>query len=715
MNFIYMGISLVALVSCGNPHLNLSQKKLEKLTPSLSSQDLNVRNPDGGNDLSVVTSANSINSSLNVKNPNSEEIVVTYAFEKGDHFRFNGGNFPGTYGSCSSNQLPSANCNLDIEFFATAPGVYVDNLVVTYSLKSNPGLKTTKAISLRGEKLSDNLSPIILSPMDGGSEMDFKTAGTPFSSELNQKNPNNEDVIVSYKFEKGSNFRFKGGNFPGTSGNCSAEQLPDANCKMEIEFFADEPGRYTDNLTATYALKSIPSQTKEVKMPLVGEIVAPLPSSLSVKLIGGGSSFNFGSQPVNLSVRTDQILLENTGKTDQYLDVKLIGGQPFRMNNHCPAVLIPAATCTIDVHYVSTDVGTHNDIIRVTHHKPSGSDSVIDFPVTGTTVASPLTPGKLVLGTAEAGNIDYGTILSGTESRKLVEISNIGQMPVILKSQGINGDSFIFSGGSYPGSRGTCGQIILPGSCSLDLAFLPSAPGTFNGGVLIVPTEGSALNIAIKGKAKNHDGNNCFKIEERQVLARSSNSAAGISFPYLRSARGTKSTLEVLYGTTTNARIPNLNRYTVKDAMVFVTFDIPEIPEEIVGMDVNLDVTKVVQDGFKDTESLCLSASGIKKCSGRRFTLASWKKLNNPNFWDEYSTPVTTTYEDEFSKNASGCGTYTCFYLEKRLSANEIFHLSAPELRALGNNSVNLIFSDDTRLRTIPSLIVRVKKPVSCQ
>jgi hypothetical protein len=126
-------------------------------------------------------------------------------------------------------------------------------------------------------------------------------------------------------------------------------------------------------------------------------------------------------------------------------------------------------------------------------------------------------------------------------------------------------------------------------------------------------------------------------------------------------------------------------------------------------------VTKVIQDGHADTESLCLSADGLRKCSGREFSLASWQQLKNPAFWSTHSAPVTTTYEDEFAKGTSRCGNFTCYTMVQSLSSKDIFALSRNELQGISGKMLNFIFSDDTRLRTMPSVTIKTKKPVACR
>lgn len=706
----------ILAVSCGNPHLTKKSSNF-KASPAIvidPLKALSVTNPDGLNGLDVKTNNSSINSILGAKNPNTEEILVTYAFEKGSNFRWNGGGFPGRNGSCRENQLPSVDCNLDVEFHADKPGIYQDNLIATYALKSAPETTKKVIIPLKGEKIASDLIPLTLEPITGGSGLELSTEATSVAGQVDQFNPNSEEVIVSYKIEDGTHFRFNGGTAPGTNGTCKEIQASQKNCSLDIQFFATEVGQYKDNLIATYALKSNPEVKKEVRLPLKGEKKAAQVSSLNVKPMSGDSAVDFGSAQINSPLRTDKVVIENNGNVPQELNIALLGGAPFAISHDCPSVLEAKQTCTVKVTYAPTNVGTHDDVIQVSHKKPSSASiSKIKIPVTGTATAVPLKPGQLVLDGLNSGNLDFGTVSTGSLTSKIVEVKNIGEMPVTLKSQVLAGEAFSFNGGTFPGSRGTCGEKILPGKCLIEVAFRPGSEGSHTGSILLTDVAANSLAIGLRGKAKKHN-EDCFKIEEKRVLARLSNSASGVVFPYLNSAADTKMKLTTLYGTSTNSLVQSLNRKTVKDGMVFVTFDIPASNEKIVEAELNVDVTKVIQDGHADTESLCLASTGIRKCSGREFSLASWQKLKNPAFWSAQSSPVNSHYEDEFSKGTSTCGNYTCYSMVKALSVKGLFELNKEEFISLAGQTIHFIFSDDTRLRTMPSLTIKTKKPIAC-
>lgn len=719
MKLTLSALMALLLLSCGNPHLKESDLPFTEVSPveGDSFQDPELTNPDGGSYLSVTTNKPSLNGTLSVRNPNKSELETVYSFEKGQNFRWNGGTFPGTSGSCTESQASLQLCQLDIEFFSDTVGEFTDNLIVSSFLRSKPSVVKTRKIPLRGKRIAGETQPPTVSNPDGGTIINVSTNQGSTTIQVTQTNPNTDSIIASYRFQKGENFRFTGGTFPGTNGSCALEQSGSSVCALDIEFFASAPGRFTDELIITYALKSNPMDQKIIRVPLVGERLAPPTGDISVSATGNRPSIDFGSQVLGSPLRKDSIIVVNRGEIPLNLSVALEGGQPFAISHDCPAVLLANDSCTITTTYASTSVGTQTSQVRVTSSVTGGAERVISVPLTGTTLAKPVSPGELSFGNVSGQDLDFGSVDSGAETRKLVEVKNTGEGPVQLSKPLIAGETFSFSGGAFPGLRGTCGEIILPGTCALELSFKPVKKGSFSGALLLPQTSGRTLTLNLRGKSGTDLPPICYRIEEKVIRARAGANLAGVSFPYLTKAPGTTSTLQILYGSATNNYVPKLNRYTVKDAQVYVTYDFPSIPgnEELLAVELDLDVTKVIQDDFKDTESLCLSSALHRLCSGREFSLPGWQKLRNPNFWTPESRPVNSLYEEDFRKGAAGCGNYTCFNLVKAYSMKALFGLEALDFRSYQGRALHLVFSDDTRLRSLPTIKLRTKKPVACQ
>lgn len=708
----YTGLFLLTLVlGCGNPHL--TRKALESsTTPIVEAKSVKLTDSDGNARLDIVTNLPAENDSLDVARP-ADTLIVEYRFEKGEHFRFKGGSFPGEAGTCQLDNPAQANCLLDIEFFADEVGLYRDNLIVTYALRSNPASKQVVTIPLTGERIGDGLRPLEVTSTTSETGLDVKTAEDSIDVPLSVRNPNLEATVTEYKFEKGEHFRFNGGSFPGTDGTCASPQAATSSCVLDIEFFATTPGIYQDNLVVTSYLVSQPENKKVLLIPLRGERTRPVNPSLQVISISGSGSLDFGTANVGGPVRKDRIVIRNTGDVEQTIDIKLEKGAPFSLTENCPETLAALKSCEIIVSYNSSVVGTHTDFVVVTHALPNGDRTTVQkIPVIGITTGWRLRPGVLQL---SGNDLDFGKVAVGGESVRTIELRNTGELPVNLSDINLTGTSFSFSGPRYPGVRGTCGRLILTGMCKLEIRFTPGLVGQETGLLVLKGEAGEKVQLRLRGEGTQNGAEVCHAEEEVVVTARPNSDRTGMVLPYNLKARGSKAKLSVLYGTATNSYVKSLKRYTVKDAQVYVSYDIPRLRGEIVEMSLQVDIAKVIREDYKDTESLCLTSDDVKKCSGREFSVAGWKALRNPSFWSKEATPVTTTYEDDFSAVESQCGRYTCYGLSKTFDAKQIFALSSSELAKLADHRLSFIFSDDTRLRSMPVLKFKVKKPVSCR
>lgn len=478
---------LVTLLAfgCGNPHLKSESlvRDTQGVTPG-DGGDLVVTNADGNRELSIVTGDPASNGLLELVNRGDLDYTLTVEFASGANFRWTGGTYPGTSGSCAETQAPGTRCTFDIEFFAATPGVYTDTLILTYAPTTSPARTSRVLIPLRGERLADQLLALDLTSLNGGAALEIESRAPLARGFVNQYNPNADEIITQYRFDTGAHFLL------GVNGTCTGTQAGDDTCSVEVVFGANVEGRYTDALIVTYALRSRPQWTREVRLPLVG---VRLPSTTTP----------------------------------------------------------PPTGCGEARHVITSNAST------VSHSK--------------------------------------------------------------------------------------------------------------------------------------------------------------ITFPYLDAVPEHNIRLGKLHGTQTNSRVFPLNRRTVRNAQVYVSYEVPAIDGEITDIFMNVDVSKVIRDDYPNSESLCLSTTGLKTCSGREFSVTTWKDLRNPAFWTSYPGPVNTTYQDEFAKGLARCGRYLCYSMEKNFSAKELFELNADHLASLKGKPLHLIFSDDTRLKKIPTLTVVVKKPDGCR
>ena len=210
-------------------------------------------------------------------------------------------------------------------------------------------------------------------------------------------------------------FRFTGGSFPGTGGNCITTLGPAANCNLDIEYAPTATGSPTDTINISYNNGvSLQNATRDI----TGTGVAP-----AALTINSGPTHNFG---VHLNGTTAEFTftLNNAGGatatsiTGTRLSVPYAfkGGTGFPgSGGTCTASLAPATSCTFVVTFSPTSAGAANDTIDINYN--NGASVVISSrDVTGTGSDVPDAPTTITLNNplSSPGNINTPTLaLSG--------------------------------------------------------------------------------------------------------------------------------------------------------------------------------------------------------------------------------------------------------------------------------------------------------------
>lgn len=617
---------------------------------------------------------------------------------------------------------------------------YVISLLMLASC-GNPHLISKKG--LKGVNL-----PIITTPQDlkpdfndvkivtsqGDPELNIININIPTSDGqiLVVTNQDDKEMEVSYHFETGTHFSFKGGIFPGTDGNCLPTALaPTETCKVDIVFTANDPGAYLDKLIVTFKPKDTDVPARVIEFPLYGERKNTTPIAtiaLKVETINGESSVKFGSALTN-QLLSRKLIVTNIGQAPVTFAASFEKNKGFSFSSgkypgsrgNCGSNLAIAESCSIEVSFIGNTVGSYTD-----NHVIKYKDSA--FPESaGLEVKTPLsgekkskndnasTPGNLIASQIMGDIVDFGSASKGSKITKQVEITNTGTRSVQINKTAFSGDnSFSFNGGSYPGTRGTCGEVILKGNCLLDLVFEPNRTGSHNG-ILSIKND-DVKNLELKLVGKSDESGLCYEFNEVLRSPLNQEQTTSLIFPYNSTAAGTTSKLAKIYGTGVNYTYPTTGAKTVKDAQVYVQYDLEGIKDEVIDIHFGVDVQKIVLDNFKDTESLCLSTSKIRKCSGQEFSLASWQKLKNKDFWDLNDHPVSDKYTKQFNEGNFSCGNTSCMRLKKIYDLGSIFELTSSEMqKVISSGRVNLVFSDDTRLNILPKLVVKTLKVIDCK
>jgi hypothetical protein len=516
------------------------------------------------------------------------------------------------------------------------------------------------------------------------------------------------------------------------------EIKPHDTLKIPVIF---KPGADTiveiDQFVIEYTKKDDPTDTRTIIYPIRGEVKKPvvvtepkveiIPTTLTITTISGQPIQDFGTTVTGKSI-DGKIIVTNTSKEPIKIDLHIEKDDAFRIKDpkECPEILKVDESCSIVVILDSKIPGTHQDQLVIEHGSLKRDErEITKIPLVAIKIedletcgdkpcGKPFKEGTLISSEVFSNDIDFGLVSVGTLIKKQVEIQNKGDVALTIKEHELDNQGvFSFSGGKFPGEKGTCSDILLPGSCVVEISYRPLEARPDIGSLVVKSSEGPSVKLTISGTGS--EKKSCDTTNEYLVVPEKTYPASQVIFPYLKSKTGTAAKLEQLYGMQVNSYVPEIKDHTVKDGMVYVTFNLPAMEGEIISMNFGVNVYKVIRDNFKDTESLCLSSPDIRKCSGHEFSLASWQKLKNPDFWNLHKAPVNDLYEKQLVSGENKCGSKDCLALNTRYELRDIFNLSADEFQTIRNEGTfTLIFSDDTRMQTMPRISVKTKVKKAC-
>lgn len=219
--------------------------------------------------------------------------------------------------------------------------------------------------------------------------------------------------------------------------------------------------------------------------------------------IGGGPS---GKQNVTVTNTGDATLVLTT--------VALIGNNAADYKLQAPAAgaqcangttVAPKATCSVDITFDPSVVGTRSAELQITPDAASGLEAVkATLTGTATQAAEPFA-------TADAATLNFGNQALNTASgTKTLVVTNNGEANLTFDSAAT---AFAISGTNAAeftvGTTGTCvaaGSVAAGATCTIQLKFTPTATGNRTA-TLTVNSNGVDLVVALSGNGVNADDN----------------------------------------------------------------------------------------------------------------------------------------------------------------------------------------------------------------
>jgi len=200
------------------------------------------------------------------------------------------------------------------------------------------------------------------------------------------------------------------------------------------------------------------------------------------------ANLNFGHQNVGITnVPPLPVGIVNTGDAPLAISSIAITGPnsgDFIAVNPAPCLaspISPGSFCSFEVQFTPNLVGAEGAFLSVTDNAP-GNPQVLAL----------LGAGLGPLAVASPPSINFGSVPAGATSPPpfpSATLTNTGNQPLQIANFSFSGDVAQFSLG---GNTCTAPNVLSPGSsCTVQLSFAPSAPGTFNANLNFTDNSGS--------------------------------------------------------------------------------------------------------------------------------------------------------------------------------------------------------------------------------
>jgi sugar lactone lactonase YvrE len=236
--------------------------------------------------------------------------------------------------------------------------------------------------------------------------------------------------------------------------NCPSVLLPGSNCTVSVSFTPSAAGTITGSLHVTDDSYNLgPAQA----VPLTGTGTTPAASVSPATL-------SFSAQVGN-ATKPRTVTLSSTGTGPLQVSNVAVTG-PFSQTNTCSGSIAPAASCTIQVMFTPTAVGSASGTLTITDNAGAQTVALSGY---GTAPVF-ISPGSLFFGVVAVGS---------TSSAKTVTVANRLTVPLTFTS--------ITTSGPFAVASNTCGaSIAASATCKIGVTFSPTAKGAATGTLTFV-------------------------------------------------------------------------------------------------------------------------------------------------------------------------------------------------------------------------------------
>lgn len=518
------------------------------------------------------------------------------------------------------------------------------------------------------------------------------------------------------------------------SNACLTVVEPGAKCNFVVTFKSKKLGFRNTNLKFSYINQNFKLEAQK-NLDLTGIKIKANPKDV-LKLswsFNDEKVANFGKSRVEDST-VIYVTIKNEDTVDAYLQEQSFPSEYFTiLDNACLDKIEVGSFCTFKVKFETDIAGLHERSFGLNYSDDSGDLFVaLETVFRGEKVAGSAAP-IITISEFDSHGLDFGEVSLGNKYDKLLEVTNTNNQDLVVSLDEIflqGSADFNFTGGKFPGTRGTCKRLVAAGRCLIEFTFIPTSLGKQHNLLTLRSTSQKILKTELLGtgiensqKPCQHKSDYLFFSEGKFNPKHSS-----IVYPYLTSVPTSKQKLSLLYGLETNKRYNCSNCEAVQDAMVLSRYNNINWPEsDFLHANIQVHVGKVHHSRkWLYTEMLCIQNTMDKICSGELFNKEkeqSWYALLNKNFFNTRPGPVNLEFNNMLFKDERHISRTTAEGIKidqamimNTLSLARIYDISPDKVEnILRAGFLNVILVDDIKNISFPRLQVTSKKDIVCE
>jgi hypothetical protein len=381
-----------------------------------------------------------------------------------------GGAFPGSGATCGTTLDAGASCTAIVTFAPIAAGAASATLSFGYS---DGAAAQTASVGLAGTGATKATLAI-----SDGPTYDFGTraVGAPTAHAFTVTNTGGRAATSISAAALASGFSFTGGAYPGTTGTCGTTLAAGGSCSLAVTFSPAAAGSASSTLALSY---DDTLATVMASVGLAGKGASPAQLSIS-----DGPIYAFGTHARGSST-THVFTVTNTGGVTATAINPGTPAAPFGYfggtfpgtGGTCGTTLAAGGSCTFVVAYAPSTESAASDTVFLGYDTGAATD-LAGVGLTGTGAAPALLTVSDGPTGSSGGAFDYGTHANGTVTSHTFTVSNGGGVPATSIASGSLPSAFVYEGGAYPGTTGTCGATLAAGgSCTVVVVFAPGSAG----------------------------------------------------------------------------------------------------------------------------------------------------------------------------------------------------------------------------------------------